>query len=386
MIALSVTSSSTGAARSRRPHVLGDQAVQAGVAQVTGRDVHGDVAVAAAHPASRMAPGLAQRRGAAPTGPARGSQTDVLGDGDEAVGRDRAVAGWVQRASASIPTTRPVREVDDRLVVQVQLVGGRAPGAGRRRARSAPAPLGREVGRRAGAGAGRPASRRTSRCRRGAAGARPRATARARCRWWRSTCGCRRRPGRARRAPAAGPRRASRARARSSTSSQTTRNSSPAKRATVSVGRAPARSRVGHPHQQLVADGVAPGVVDDLELVEVDEEHGRAAGLAGQGVLETVEEQGPVGQPGEVVVQHRLASSPSRRRASVTSLTMARYAGWSPSPRRPRAGRRRSAASGCDRRGGRRSPRSGPGRGGPGRSAAPGGARAPDTRSPTSRW
>ena len=58
-----------------------------------------------------------------------------------------------------------------------------------------------------------------------------------------------------------------------------------------------------HPHQQLVAGGVAPDVVDALELVEVDEEHRGGPGLPGQRVLEAVEEQGAVGQPGEGVVQ-----------------------------------------------------------------------------------
>ena len=52
---------------------------------------------------------------------------------------------------------------------------------------------------------------------------------------------------------------------------------------------------------------MAEAVVDQLEVVEVDEGHGgdRRVGPAdpGQGVLDAIEEQGPVGQPGEGVVE-----------------------------------------------------------------------------------
>ncbi len=57
--------------------------------------------------------------------------------------------------------------------------------------------------------------------------------------------------------------------------------------------------------QQLVAGLVADGVVDGLEAVEVDEEHGGARvgdSPAGEGLLDALGEQGAVGQVGERVV------------------------------------------------------------------------------------
>ena len=61
----------------------------------------------------------------------------------------------------------------------------------------------------------------------------------------------------------------------------------------------------GEVHQELVAREVAHGVVDELEPVEVDEQHcgvgARALG-AREGRLEVVEEEVPVRQPGERVV------------------------------------------------------------------------------------
>jgi hypothetical protein len=70
---------------------------------------------------------------------------------------------------------------------------------------------------------------------------------------------------------------------------------------------------LGEGDEQLVADGVAEAVVDLLELVEVEEQQ-RAAVLrlaAGtpQRLLDAVNEQRPVGQPGEGVVQ-RLVLQP----------------------------------------------------------------------------
>ena len=84
---------------------------------------------------------------------------------------------------------------------------------------------------------------------------------------------------------------------------------------------------VGHRHQQLVAGGVTPAVVDQLETVEVDEQHrhlaARPAG-AGQGLVEPLGQQHAVGQPGQGVVdglvgqlelgQLALAHVPHRRR------------------------------------------------------------------------
>jgi hypothetical protein len=58
--------------------------------------------------------------------------------------------------------------------------------------------------------------------------------------------------------------------------------------------------------QQPVPGAVAEAVVDHLEVVQVDEEHGQAAAVAarpGQRVPDPVVEQGPVGQVGEAVVE-----------------------------------------------------------------------------------
>jgi hypothetical protein len=57
--------------------------------------------------------------------------------------------------------------------------------------------------------------------------------------------------------------------------------------------------------QQLVAGGMAAGVVDQLELVEVEEHQRMAPRLAHQGVerlLQAVFELAAVGQPGQGVM------------------------------------------------------------------------------------
>ncbi len=64
----------------------------------------------------------------------------------------------------------------------------------------------------------------------------------------------------------------------------------------------------GDGHQQLVAGRVAEAVVDDLEAVEVEEQHRRADGgvvalRAPDRLVEAVDEQDAVRQAGEVVVQ-----------------------------------------------------------------------------------
>ena len=63
---------------------------------------------------------------------------------------------------------------------------------------------------------------------------------------------------------------------------------------------------LGRSHEQLVAGLVAQGVVDPLDVVEVDEQDGDVAAVparAGQRLLEPVQQQPAVGQAGEGVVQ-----------------------------------------------------------------------------------
>jgi hypothetical protein len=61
-----------------------------------------------------------------------------------------------------------------------------------------------------------------------------------------------------------------------------------------------------HPGQELVARRVAQGVVDVLEVVQIQEEDGHRGVLAsgpGQHLVDPVEDQGPIGQVGERVVE-----------------------------------------------------------------------------------
>lgn len=72
---------------------------------------------------------------------------------------------------------------------------------------------------------------------------------------------------------------------------------------------------LGHPDQQLVAGGMAQGVVDRLEVVEVQAQHGdgRAVGMpARDGLFQPMHEQRPVGQAGQVVAEASRATSDSR--------------------------------------------------------------------------
>ncbi len=64
---------------------------------------------------------------------------------------------------------------------------------------------------------------------------------------------------------------------------------------------------LAHGYQQFVPGLVPQGIVDGLELVQVQEEHGvlhaRAAPGPFQGPVQPVHEQGPVGLPGQLVVE-----------------------------------------------------------------------------------
>ena len=94
------------------------------------------------------------------------------------------------------------------------------------------------------------------------------------------------------------------------TSGTTTTNSSPPNRPTRSDGAQHRGDAVGDERQDLVARRVPEGVVDQLEVVEVDEQHAdpRAGRRRGAQVrLEHVEDPRPVAQPGERVVEGLVA-------------------------------------------------------------------------------
>jgi hypothetical protein len=59
---------------------------------------------------------------------------------------------------------------------------------------------------------------------------------------------------------------------------------------------------VGHGQQELVAGLMAEGVVDELEVVEVHEQHRHGRFRPGELVLERLPQQAAVGQAGEAVV------------------------------------------------------------------------------------
>ena len=74
------------------------------------------------------------------------------------------------------------------------------------------------------------------------------------------------------------------------------------------VGAGDLEQPLGHLDEQGVADLVAEGVVDGLEPVDVQQEHGQAAGRAletGERVSQPVAEQGAVGQAGQGVGQRQ---------------------------------------------------------------------------------
>ena len=101
-------------------------------------------------------------------------------------------------------------------------------------------------------------------------------------------------------------------------------NSSPPMRATVSVSRSSERSRSPTSGDELVAGIVAKRVVDLLEAVEVEHQQSdllARAAIAGEGLGETVLEQRPVGEPGQLVVQRLVLGEASRVSSSSTRST-----------------------------------------------------------------
>ena len=89
---------------------------------------------------------------------------------------------------------------------------------------------------------------------------------------------------------------------------RTTANSSPPSRAQVSISRMHAVIRLATAIEQIVAGEVAERIVDVLEVVEIDQQQGhrlRASARLGDGVLQAVVQQDPIGQAGQrVVVRH----------------------------------------------------------------------------------
>jgi hypothetical protein len=86
----------------------------------------------------------------------------------------------------------------------------------------------------------------------------------------------------------------------SSTPGRRIANSSPPKRAIVSPGRSACAQALGDDDEQLVARGVAERVVDDLELVEIDEQHGGGAGPSASASFSLNRVR--FGRPGQLVV------------------------------------------------------------------------------------
>src|SRR5829696_5828784 len=97
----------------------------------------------------------------------------------------------------------------------------------------------------------------------------------------------------------------------SSRSSSSMANSSPPEASERVAEAQPARYAFGHPHQELVAGGVAQGVVEALEVVEVHVHHRNPPCLTlsslslgpREGVYESVPEEHPVGQASQGVVE-----------------------------------------------------------------------------------
>ena len=214
-------------------------------------------------------------------------------------GASRPRSGCCQRTSASTPTIAAGREVDDRLVVQpqlvvleraAQLVLGAQPARSRGRA---------SARRRARSGRGRAPWRGTSRRRRRGAGPRRRWLARRRRRAMPIAGG--------HEVLAPADARTAAARARSDALGDRDRlvrrrrarrtritNSSPPKRATVSPVRSALVEARGERAEQLVAGVVAERVVDQLEVVEVEEQDADRRARARRALRERVVE--PVGR------------------------------------------------------------------------------------------
>ena len=88
-----------------------------------------------------------------------------------------------------------------------------------------------------------------------------------------------------------------------------TANSSPPRRAGVARSGGGA-DPVGDRLQELVTDSVSERIVDRLEIVEIDEQHDNRIGLRSsdpQRVVDAVEVERTVGEPGQLVVECAVA-------------------------------------------------------------------------------
>ena len=224
-------------------------------------------------------------------------------------------SGWLKRASASTPRMRGRRHRDDRLEVHVDLVvvererAARARADGRRSACTRRSSSKISIWVPPSSLARRMATSRVAQQLFGVAVARARRT---RCRCWRAArAGARWRGGSAPRSTSLELGRRGRATGSMPvTSLHITMNSSPAMRPTRSMDAGRALQPLGDLGQHLVAARVAERVVDELEAVEVDEQHRGVrlrAAAACQRVLQGVDEHHAVAQAGELVVRGAVA-------------------------------------------------------------------------------
>ena len=99
-------------------------------------------------------------------------------------------------------------------------------------------------------------------------------------------------------------------------------NSSPPRRHSVSVSRRQRLQALGHQLQHAVADQVAERVVDDLEAVQVEEQHGEAGVALARtldGGVHALRQQQAVGQAGEHVAVGQFLDALLRRVLQVRS-------------------------------------------------------------------
>ena len=88
-----------------------------------------------------------------------------------------------------------------------------------------------------------------------------------------------------------------------------TTNSSPPSRATTSLERRLWRSRLADFHQQGVAGIMTERIVDDLEAVEIDEQHGELPLVAPRGLdrkMQQLVEHLAIGQTGQAVMRRQI--------------------------------------------------------------------------------